>query len=81
MISGLKTVGLDPLAAGIRRGLQEIDAGARQLAAANLRQDGTSGDVAGAVMTLRSGEQITAASVKALQIESQALGRLLDIRV
>ena len=80
MIDGPKTVGLDPVAAGIRRGLREIDTGARQLAGLSSSQ-GSVSDVAGAMMKLRNGEQITAASVKALQVESQTLGRLLDIRV
>lgn len=80
MITGPGAVALDPLAAGIRRGLREIDAGARQLAGVNPPPT-SAGEVAGAIMKLRSGEQITAAAVKALQIESQTLGRLLDIRV
>ncbi len=80
MIDGPKATGLDPVAAGIRRGLREIDTGARQLAGLSSPQS-SAGDVAGAMMKLRKGEQITVASVKALQIESQTLGRLLDIRV
>ncbi|MDH3453050.1 MAG: hypothetical protein OEN20_11545 [Gammaproteobacteria bacterium] len=82
MIDGPKlAAGLDPLVAGIRRGLREIDAGARELANLNSPARRSSADVAGAMMQLRAGEQMTAASVKALQIESQTLGRLLDIRV
>ena len=80
MITGPRAIALDPLAAGIRRGLSEIDAGARQLAGLNSPQSSTS-DVTDAMMKLRRGEQITSAAVKALQIESHTLGRLLDIRV
>jgi hypothetical protein len=81
MIAGLGN-GLDPVVAGIRRGLSEIDAGARDLAGLNSPQrSSATGDVAAALVRLRTGELTTAASIKALQIESQTLGRLLDIHV
>jgi hypothetical protein len=80
VIAGLGN-GLDPVVAGIRRGLSEIDAGARELAGLNSQERSSTTDVAAALMRLRTGELTTAASIKALQAESQTLGRLLDIRV
>ena len=75
------TIGLDPVAAGIRRGLNEIDASARELAGLNSHTQTSTTDVASALVRLRAGELMASASIKALQVESQTLGRLLDIRV
>jgi len=72
---------LDPVVTGIRRGLSEIDAGARDLAGLYARGKSSATDTAAALLRLRAGELASAASIKALQAESQSLGRLLDIRV
>jgi len=75
------TIGLDPVVAGVRRGLSEIDASARDLAGLNSHTQPSTTDLAGALVRLRAGELMASASIKALQVESQTLGRLLDIRV
>ena len=80
MIAGLAT-GLDPVVVGIRRGLNEIDAGAKQLAGLSAQQTSSATDVAAALVRLRGGELTVAASTKALQIESRTLGSLIDLHV